>query len=245
MTPPANGPLRHSLIVAIAILLAGALIAGSILWGLDRLVDRATDIVASRAAAERAPPSPSVDIADVSLDGTPFIGDPAAPVAMAYWYDYQCPFCQRVELNVMPKLIADYVDAGKLRIYFKDFQFLGPDSFAAALASRAVWEVNPDKFYQWHRAVYENQDGENSGWGNADDIIALTRTIEGIDAGRVEELVATRASEYRSAIEADLREGSSMGIKGTPGTIVGTRLISGAASYEEFRAAVDAALASQ
>jgi protein-disulfide isomerase len=240
-----NPMLRHSLLVFSAIIIAGAMVAGAIVWGINRVVDTARDTRAPRVATERSAPSPSpaVNIGDVSLDGVPFVGDPAAPAVMAYWYDYQCPFCREVELKIMPQLMNDYVKTGKLRIYFKDFQFLGPDSFAAGLASRAVWEVAPKKFYDWHSAMFENQDAENGGWGNAEDIVALTETIPGIDAAKVEELMSTRADEYQRALEADLREASGMGINGTPGTIIGSQLIAGAAPYTQFRGAIDQVLA--
>jgi len=51
---------------------------------------------------------------------------------VAYWFDYQCPYCRRVEENVLPQLIAEHVDRGNVKIVFKDFQFLGPDSQTAA-----------------------------------------------------------------------------------------------------------------
>ena len=195
--------------------------------------------------ADNAPPArPAADIADVTLANTPFIGDPAAPVVMAYWFDYQCPFCREVELTVMPKLIEDYVKPGKLRIYFKDYQFLGPDSVTAALEGRAIWEAAPDKFYDWHRAMFEKQDDENAGWGSAEDVAALTASIPGIDTARIHELIAARGAVYQSAIDDTLSEGSGMGVSGTPGTIVGSQLISGAAPYAQFRGAIDNALAS-
>lgn len=240
-----NPMLRHSVLVFSAIIIAGAMVAGAIVWGISQVVDTARETRAPRVAAEStAPPAPVVNIDDVSLDGVPFVGDPAAPAVMAYWYDYQCPFCQQVELTVMPQIMSDYVETGKLRVYFKDFQFLGPDSFAAGLASRAVWEVAPEKFYDWHRAMFEKQDRENGGWGNTEDIIALTATIPGIDAAKVEDLMTTRTADYQRAMDADLNEGSSMGINGTPGTIVGSQLLAGAAPYSQFRAAIDAALTS-
>ena len=120
--------------IALSILVAGAMVSGSLLWAGQQIVVK-LDRPPPATVADNAPPArPAADIADVSLANTPFIGDPAAPVVMAYWFDYQCPFCREVELTVMPKLIEDYVKSGKLRIYFKDYQFLGPDSVAAALA---------------------------------------------------------------------------------------------------------------
>jgi protein-disulfide isomerase len=233
---------RNSWPTALSILVAGAMVSGSVLWVGQQLVAKLDRPPAVVAADDTRPARPAPDIADISLADTPFIGDPAAPAVMAYWFDYQCPFCQQVELTVMPKLIEDYVKPGKLRIYFKDFQFLGPDSIAAALAARAVWEVAPDKFYEWHRAMFEKQDDENGGWGTAEDVAALTATIAGIDATKVNELVATKGDEYQRAIDDALAEGKTMGINGTPGAIVGSQLISGAAPYAQFRGAVEDAL---
>ena len=227
--------------------LAGGMISGSIVWGLDRILDVARQTYAQSPAAESAaaPPPPAVDATKVSSEGTPFIGDANAPAVMAFWSDYQCPFCRRTEEDVIPLLIANYVKPGKLKILFKDFAFLGPDSLAAGLAARAVWETAPDKFYEWHKSMFDKQDDENAGWGKKEDILALTKTISGIDAAKVEQLMTDRAAAYQTAIRADGTEGSSLGIEGTPGTIIGQRLIVGAAPYEQFKAAVDASLVSQ
>src|ERR1019366_5971304 len=79
------------------------------------------------ATAAAAPP-PVVDSSKVSSEGVPFVGDPNARVTMAYWYDYQCPFCTQVEETVVGRLMTGYVQPGKLKILFKNYTFLGPDS---------------------------------------------------------------------------------------------------------------------
>jgi len=229
----------------ISILVAAVMVSGSILWGTTQIVDLAREVrTPPRTAESAAPPAPTVDVAQVSLEGAPFVGDPAAPAIMAYWFDYQCPYCREVEKSVMPRLVSDYVKTGKLRIYFKDYQFLGPDSHTAGLAARAVWDVAPDKFYEWHAAIFAKQDSENSGWGTKDDILALTKSIAGIDAAKVEERMTSEESRYLQAMDADIREGSSMGISGTPGVVIGTTLIAGAQPYRYFKSAVETALAS-
>lgn len=187
-------------------------------------------------------PTMAADSSKVSQAGVPFIGDANAPVVMAYWFDYQCPFCKDDEEKALPKLIEDYVKTGKLKILFKDFAFLGPDSQTAGYAARAVWETAPDKFYEWHKAVFDHQDDENGGWGNKEDILALTKTISGIDAAKVEQLMTDHAGDYQKAIEADGAEGNAMGVNGTPGAIIGKQLIVGAQPVSEYAKAIDAAL---
>ena len=193
-------------------------------------------------APAATPTAPLVDSSKVSTEGVPFIGDSLAPVTMAYWFDYQCPFCRQVEQTVIGKLMSDYVQTGKLKILFKSFAFLGPDSLTAALASDAVWETAPDKFYQWHRAMFNAQGPENSGWATKDKIIALTKTVSGIDVAKVEQFMTDHAAQYQKAIDADAAEGSAMGVNGTPGAIIGKQLIVGAQGYEQFKADIDAAL---
>lgn len=228
----------------IAIIVAGAMIAGSIMWS-NRLLPEPSGLASSAAALPAGPPPAAIaDITQVNLQGNPFIGDVNAPVAMAYWFDYQCPFCKQEEENVLPQLIKDYVDTGKLWIVFKDFQFLGPDSQSAGLAARAVWEASPGKFREWHRAVFDKQDNENAGWGTKDDIIALTKTIPGIDAAKVEALMTSREADYNKAMEADKAEGNKMGVNGTPSFIIGKEMIGGAQPYESLKTAIDGVLES-
>ena len=64
----------------------------------------------------------------------------------------------------MPQLKKDYIDTGKIRIVYKDLQFLGPDSTTLGQVSRAVWQLAPSKFADWHKAVYDNQGQEKTGW---------------------------------------------------------------------------------
>jgi protein-disulfide isomerase len=226
----------------LAIIIAGVMISGAILWANKQLID--VERLTYGAQTATSPPTAAVDITKVSQEGVPFIGDPKAPVVMAYWFDYQCPFCRENEEKVMPRLITDYVKPGKLKILFKDLAFLGPDSQTAALAARAVWEVAPDKFYEWHKAMFDHQDDENAGWGKKEDIIALTKTIPGIDAAKVEQLMTDRAKDYQKEVEADGAEGNAMGVTGTPGVIIGKQQISGVPPYEKLKTAIDAGLSS-
>jgi protein-disulfide isomerase len=226
----------------LAIIIAGVMISGAILWSNKQLID--VERLTYGAQMATSPPTAAADITKVSQEGVPFIGDPKAPVVMAYWFDYQCTFCRENEEKVMPRLITDYVKPGKLKILFKDFAFLGPDSQTAALAARAVWEVAPDKFYEWHKAMFDHQDDENAGWGKKEDIIALTKTIPGIDAAKVEQLMTDRAKDYQKEVEADRVEGNAMGVTGTPGVIIGKQLISGVPPYEQLKTAIDAGVSS-
>ncbi|MBI3535309.1 MAG: thioredoxin domain-containing protein, partial [Deltaproteobacteria bacterium] len=221
---PKQEEKQNTLSIPIAIIIAGILIAGAVLIGTK---GGSYPSVATSPQQQTAtqPSASTVDIAKVKIAGRPFIGNPNAPVIIAYWFDYQCPFCKRFETDVMPQLITDYVKTGKVKIVYKDFQFLGQDSQTAGIVAHAVWEVAPDKFYQWHKAMYDKQDNENSGWGNKDDILALTKTILGADASKIAQLMLSKQAEYQKIIDEDKAEGGSFGVSGTPSVIVGKQMI--------------------
>jgi len=234
----------QKLSIPLAIIIAGALVAGAVYFA---SIGRAPVNAGAGTQSAQA----SVNIKDVKTAGDPYIGNPNAPVVLAYWSDHQCPFCKAVEVGgvpqipltpAIPELIRDYVDTGKLKIVFKDYPFLGPDSTTAALYEHAVWELYPDKFYEWRRALMLSQDEENGGFGNEESLVKLTNEISGMDGGTVKALVVKKTDAYTKSIEADRAEGASFGIQGTPGFIIGTKLIAGAADPSAFKAAIDAQL---
>ena len=236
-SPNVFSGIPPNLATPLAIIIGAVIIAGAVLWGGNSLPSPNAPATGGQPVA--------LDSSKVKTDGDPIIGEKNAPVTVAYWFDYQCPFCQRHETESLPQLIQDYVVTGQVKIVLKDFQFLGPDSQTAALAARAVWEVAPAKFYEWHMAVFAAQDAENGGWGSEADILALTRTIAGIDTVKVKALMSNKASEYQKEIDADKAEGASLGVSGTPAMIIGTQAISGAVPYAQIKAAVEAALAAK
>ncbi|MFB6181994.1 MAG: DsbA family protein [Candidatus Magasanikbacteria bacterium] len=184
----------------------------------------------------------NVDIANVSKQGEPAIGEKDAPVTMAYWYDYQCPFCKRFETRTLSKLVNDYVKKGKLRIIFKNFAFLGQDSNTAAIVSEAVWRTNPDKWFEWHKKMYEKQDGENSGWGSKEDILKMTETISGINVSEVKQVLNSKKSQLQQEAKQDKSEGRKFGVRGTPGFVLEQKSISGAQPYRVFKSTIDSNL---
>ncbi len=218
---------KSNLLIPFSIIFAGLIIGGAVYFSNNR---------SGGAAVPGAKvPAVAADISKVVTDGRPFIGNPNAKVTIAYWFDYQCPYCKLNEQKNISQIVAQYVQTGKVKIVFKDYQFLGmyskdqgrDDSMSAALMARAVWEVSPEKFYDWHSAVMNKQDDENAGWGSEADLLALTKTIPGVDAVKVQGLMVSKKAVYEKMINEDRTEGASFGIEGTPAMIVGKEVLGG------------------
>jgi len=231
--------------VPAAILVGAIIIACAIVWVLH---PASTSPTAAQNIAN--PSAPIVDASKVKTDGEPFVGNPNASITIAYWFDYQCPFCKQDEENVVTSIISDYVNSGKVKIVFKDFPFLGfqqgiQDSETLAVAARAVFDVDPSKFYDWHKDVFENQGQESSGWATQSKINQITTEVLGAkESAQVASLMISKATTYQNEIAADKAEGSSLGVNGTPAMVIGKQLLVGAEPYSAVKSAIDTALGS-
>ena len=219
----------------IAVILAGLLIAGAVIWNGSKPV--------GPAGPGGTGTAPKVNIKDVKTDGNPFIGSANAPITIAAWGDFKCSFCKNFETQTLPQLIKDYVDTGKVKVVFMDFAFLGEKSITLALYGRSVWKLYPEQYSAWRTAVFGAQDGEgNQGFGDASSIDKLNATIAGIDAVKVTADVKANRSAYEAQINADKAEAQKVGINATPSFVIGTEVIQGAYPYPTFQAAIDALL---
>ncbi|HRH24514.1 MAG TPA: thioredoxin domain-containing protein, partial [Candidatus Paceibacterota bacterium] len=149
MTTTQESPFVEKYLTPIAVLLGAIIIAVAFAFGTG----------GTRPTTEGTQGA-AVDIKNLSIGSSPVLGSATAPVTMAVWFDYQCPFCKKYDMETVAQVYANYVESGKVKIVLKDFQFLGSDSDAAALFARAVWDAYPDKFYPWFQAMMEAQDDE-------------------------------------------------------------------------------------
>ena len=106
-----------------------------------------------------------------------------------------------------------------------------------------MWDVAPDKFYAWHKMIFDNQGSENGGWAKKANILKLSKNIPGLDVTKVEAFMTSKEKEYKDGMQADQSEGSMYGVTGTPAFITGKHLVMGAQPYAQIKAAIDAALA--
>ena len=68
-------------------------------------------------------------------NGSPFLGNPDAPITILEWGDYQCTFCYKFHQETLQIINEDFIKTGKVKVVFKDFPLNGPDSKLAAEAS--------------------------------------------------------------------------------------------------------------
>jgi protein-disulfide isomerase len=223
-----------------------AIIAGFIIVALVLLFTLGGSKVVQQAATanNQQGAAQAVNIKNLKTENEAYIGSATAPVTMAVFFDYQCPFCKQFDLTVLSQLDKNYIQSGKLRVVFKDFDFLGNDSITGAEFGRAVWEAYPAQYGAWLTAMFNAQDEEgDKGFGNQATIVAMMKTqFPTMDTAKLVSMIATNKTKYDAEIDADRAEGASYGIQGTPSVIVGTTLLQGAQTYQTVANLIDAQL---
>lgn len=186
----------------------------------------------------RAAPSddPLAQLARRQPDDPMAKGDVDAPVVLIAYSEFQCPFCGKFARDTAPTLVDQYVADGTLRIEWRDFPYLGPESTTAALAGRAA--AAQDKFWEFHDVMYADQLPPNSGRLDEAYVESVAEEI-GLD---VEQFRADMASDAtKELVAADFEEGQAIGITGTPSFLINGNPVVGAQPTEVFEQVIEEA----
>jgi protein-disulfide isomerase len=195
-------PRRRSRAFVLAV--GAALFLGLALIGTSRLAAETDPLV-----QQTAPTSALLE--GIPQDGTA-LGHPDAPVTLVEYADLQCPYCAQWALGAFPRLVRDYVRAGKLRIEFRGLAFIGPDSDKALRAALAAGRQN--RLWNVVELLYANQGPENSGWASEELIDRIANSVPGLD---VERFDADRRLETLDTGMAEARaQAQTVGVRGTP-----------------------------
>jgi protein-disulfide isomerase len=150
--------------------------------------------------------------------GSSWKGASKPDVTLAYFYDYACGYCRKSNPD-LERLLAE--DKG-LRIVYREFPILGPDSVAAARASLAASKAG--RFARFYEALYQ-----------AGNPTPETLAIAGNAAAVTPDQARDPAIE--AEIENNYRLASALGATGTPLFVIGDQVINSAVGYEALKEA--------
>jgi len=159
----------------------------------------------------------------------PVVGNVNGDVTVVEFFDYRCPYCKRVSDSLMTLVKDD----PKVKVVFKEFPILGPESVVAARIALAAHRQG--KYEQVHTAFMAHK-----GSFEQSDLLELAASV-GADPAKL------AADMQDPAIQGQLLATESLaaalGITGTPGFLFGKKLIPGAVSLEDMKNFVAAARA--
>jgi protein-disulfide isomerase len=90
------------------------------------------------------------------------LGDTKAPVELIEFSDLQCPVCKDYSEQILPHLIKGPVSKGKVKIAFRNFTVISPQSVTAGTAALAAGAQG--RGWNFIQLFYRNQGTEASGY---------------------------------------------------------------------------------
>lgn len=162
---------------------------------------------------------------------TPVFGNPDGDITIVEFFDYRCGYCKRVFSEVKSLLADD----GNIRLVLKEFPILGPDSQLAATAALAVWNIAPEKYWDFHAQVMTSRGQITQA--------KLDIYAEELGLNAADLQTAMKDPGVTNSLQRNLELGQALGISGTPAFVIGDQIVPGAidkAQFQELVAAVRA-----
>jgi protein-disulfide isomerase len=166
------------------------------------------------------------------------LGDPDAPVEVIEYASFTCPHCRTFHENTLPRLKADFIDTGQVRMVYREVYFDRPGLWASMVARCA----GPMRYFGVVDLIYARQ----AEWvqGSPAQIADSLRRI-GRTAGMTNEQLdacLTDAAMAQALIERDQMNREVHDIPGTPHFVINGTMHPNM-SYEDFSALIEDALA--
>lgn len=169
------------------------------------------------------------------------IGSDTARIEVVEFADFECPACGSFATLTEPDVRKRLVNTGIIRYRFMDFPLsMHRNTWPA---HRAAWCAGDQgRFWEMHDALFFNQDRWNGeATSRPEGVIGELARGVGVDMQRFDSCVESR--KYDPQIRANQQEAERRQVNSTPTFIIGTKKVSSAISYDEFKKHVDEALA--
>ncbi len=221
---------ENKLNIPIAIVVAGALIAGAVIY---------TNRTPAGSAGTPSRAGETVKVKPIGKDDH-VLGNPNAPIVVVEYSDFECPFCKTYHAT-MHRIIDTYGKSGKVAWVYRQFPIpqLHSKAYLEAEASECAAELG----------------GNDAFWKYADRIFAVTPSNDGLDTALLPDIAENigldrtkftqclESGKHRAAVEASANDAIAAGAGGTPQSYIlsGKEIIpiEGAQPFEAVKAVID------
>lgn len=151
---------------------------------------------------------------------SPVGGNPSGNVTVVAFFDYRCGYCKKVHDGVMDTVKKD----GNIKLVYKEYPILGPDSVAATRAALGVFFTMKDKYIAFNDALMRSKGALNEAKA-----LQIAESI-GLDAKAVKKSMEDPRIDIELSHTMALAE--ALNIRGTPAFIINQTLVPGAIDQE-------------
>lgn len=161
------------------------------------------------------------------LEGRVVLGNPAAPVTIVEYTDFECPYC-RQSVAVVRQLLERY--RGQVRLVVKQTPLdIHPQAMPAALMFEALALQDGARAFKFYELMYAEQprlaaEGQR--------FVEEGARRAGADLPRA--LRDQQSDAVRARVASDLAEGRAFGFTGTPAFLVNGVALEGAQPVDNF-----------
>jgi protein-disulfide isomerase len=159
----------------------------------------------------------------------PMVGNVNGDVTVVEFFDYRCPYCKRVSDSLMTLIKDD----PNVKVVYKEFPILGPDSLVAAKIALAAHRQG--KYEQVHTAFMAHKGSFEQE--------ALLELAASAGADRAKLATDMQDPAIQGQLQANDSLAAALGITGTPGFLFGKQLVPGAVSLDDMKKLVNEARA--
>ena len=159
----------------------------------------------------------------------PVVGNAKGDVTVVEFFDYRCPYCKRVSDSLL-QLVKD---DPKIKLVYKEFPILGPESVVAAKIALAAHRQG--KYEPVHAALMAHK--------GSFDQAALLDLAASAGADREKLAADMQDPAIQGLLRANEALAGALGISGTPGFLFGKQLVPGAISLDDMKKMVSSARA--
>ena len=226
---PAAGGWKTALLAGLVGVLIGAVVmAAASGWFVRRALMADPEMIPE--AMERLSERRTADAIErhrAALE-TPFhsawAGAEDGDVVLVEFFDYACGYCRAANPDVERLLAED----PRLKVVWREYPVLGPDSERAAIASLAAAEAG--RFHRFYDRLFATARPTESA-------VAAASAAAGIGEAEL-------TDAYRAELQSNFELARAIGASGTPTFVVGNEVLHGAVGYEALRDAIAAARSS-
>lgn len=237
-TQNTNSSKENAQMIPMAIVAAGALIAGAIYFGGSSTGGKLIQGDPSSLLGNNT----SIEVEDVS-DRDHIRGNRDAEVVIVEYSDLECPFCKAFH-NTMQQVMDTYEDNQVAWVY-RHFPI-------AQLHSKAIKEAEATE-------CAAEQGGNDAFWKYTDRLFEITNSNDSLDLAQLPQIASfvgldvtafnncLSSGKYTKQIEEDVKEAAKAGAQGTPYSIAITRdgqkvVINGAEPFQTVKSKIDSLL---
>lgn len=180
------------------------------------------------------PPPPGIaEALDLRADDPRALGSVDAPVTIIEFTDFECQFCKQFFRDTRPQILAQYVDAGVVRLVARDFPLVAihPSALPAAVAAGCA--ADQGQYWPMYERLFESHQEDWGGVPKRDRDVFVELAA---DLGLATEPFAACLNDpaREQAVMAESNAAAQLGVNSTPNFLVNGQLLRGALAFRAF-----------